>query len=59
MHGLDWDATAERYRALIPHVGRRDDLNTLMVELIAELHVGHNRVGGGDVEHGPNPGRRT
>ena len=56
MHGLDWDATAARYRALLHHVGRRDDLNALMVELIAELHVGHNRVGGGDVDHGPDPG---
>ena len=55
-HGLDWAPVAERYRALLPHVGRRDDLNTLMVELIAELQVGHNRVGGGDVDHGPDPG---
>ncbi|MEE4299980.1 MAG: PDZ domain-containing protein [Pseudomonadales bacterium] len=56
MHGLDWAATAARYRALLPHVGRREDLNALIVELIAELQVGHNRAGGGDVELGEDPG---
>ena len=49
MHGLDWKATGERYRNLLPYVGRRADLNRLMVEMIAELQVGHNRVFGGDV----------
>ncbi|MBV1907680.1 MAG: PDZ domain-containing protein, partial [Kangiellaceae bacterium] len=49
MHGLDWEAIGKRYKKLLPHVGRRADLNRLMVEMIAELQVGHNRVGGGDV----------
>ncbi|MEM1079975.1 MAG: PDZ domain-containing protein [Pseudomonadota bacterium] len=49
LHGLDWDAVYEQYRPLVDHVGRREDLNTLMVRMIAELHAGHNRVGGGDV----------
>ena len=49
MHGLDWKAIGDRYRTLLPDVGRRSDLNRLMVEMIAELQVGHNRVGGGDV----------
>ncbi|WP_262689723.1 S41 family peptidase [Kordiimonas aestuarii] len=49
MHGLDWDAVYKRYRTLVDHVGRREDLNTLMVEMIGELQVGHNRVRGGDV----------
>lgn len=53
MHGLDWDAVYERYRPLVDHVGRREDLNDLMVQMIAELQVGHNRVGGGDV-HEPD-----
>lgn len=56
MHGLDWDAVAARYRALLPHVGRREELNTLIVEMIAELQVGHNRAGGGDIEEGEDPG---
>jgi tricorn protease len=49
MHGLDWDAIGKRYRTLLPYVGRREDLNRLMVEMIAELQVGHNRIGGGDL----------
>jgi tricorn protease len=49
MHGLDWQAVYQQYRPLVEHVGRREDLNTLMVEMIAELQVGHNRTGGGDV----------
>lgn len=54
LHGLDWNAVWERYAPLLPHVGRREDLNDLMVQMIAELQVGHNRVGGGDV-HEPAP----
>ncbi len=48
MHGLDWDAVYDRFRPLVDHVGRREDLNTLMVEMVAEMQVGHNRLGGGD-----------
>jgi len=58
LHGLDWDAVYARYRPLLAHVGRREDLNQLLVEMIAELQVGHNRVGGGDVykSNGPKVG---
>ncbi len=49
LHGLDWDSVYEKYRPLVDHVGRREDLNTLLVRMIAELHAGHNRTGGGDV----------
>jgi len=49
MHGLDWQAIYDQYRPLVNHVGRREDLTTLMVEMIAEMQVGHNRTGGGDV----------
>ena len=57
-HGLDWDAVYDQYSPLVEHVGRREDLNNLMVEMIAELQAGHNRVGGGDVyrESGPSGG---
>jgi tricorn protease len=57
-HGLDWDAVYDQYSPLVDHVGRRADLNDLMVEMIAELQAGHNRVGGGDVysESGPSGG---
>lgn len=49
LHGIDWDAIRARYRPLLKHVQRREDLNDLLVEMIGELQVGHNRVGGGDV----------
>lgn len=49
MHGLDWNAVRARYAPLVKHVQRREDLNELMREMIAELQVGHNNVGGGDL----------
>ena len=49
LHGLDWDAVYRKYRPLVDHAGRREDLNAVIVEMIAELHAGHNRAGGGDV----------
>ncbi|MEO0549781.1 MAG: PDZ domain-containing protein [Pseudomonadota bacterium] len=52
LHGLDWIAIYERYRPLVDHAGRREDLNRILAEMIAELEVGHNRVGGGDVYNG-------
>jgi tricorn protease len=50
MHGLDWNAIRSRYEPLLDFVQRREDLNDLLVEMIGELQVGHNRLGGGDVE---------
>jgi len=52
MHGLDWEAVYRQYQPLVQHTGRREDLNDLIVEMIAELQVGHNRAGGGDVYKG-------
>ena len=49
MHGLDWQAVYNRYLPQLAHVQRREDLNDLLVQMIAELQVGHNRTGGGDV----------
>jgi len=51
MHGLDWDAVYKKYQPLVAHVGTRADLNSLLVDLISELQVGHNRTGGGDQYH--------
>ena len=58
IHGLDWDAVYDRYKPLLAHVGRREDLNALMAEMIAEMQAGHNRLGGGDVvrEQAPDVG---
>ncbi|MDJ0655078.1 MAG: PDZ domain-containing protein [Xanthomonadales bacterium] len=57
MHGLDWQAVYDRFRPLVDHVGRREDLNTVLVEMIAEMQAGHNNVGGGDVHR--EEGTRT
>ncbi len=58
MHGVDWTAVRAKYAPLVPYVGRREDLNTLIVQMIAELGVGHNRAGGGDLyaNHSAHPG---
>ncbi len=48
MHGVDWPAMRAKYAALLPYVQHRNDLTYLIGELIAELHIGHTYVGGGD-----------
>jgi tricorn protease len=50
MHGYDWKAIGERYRALLPHVAHRADLNYVLGEMVAELNVGHTYIQGGDYE---------
>ncbi len=50
MHGYDWEAIGERYRALVPFVAHRSDLNYVIGEMIAELNVGHAYIEGGDFE---------
>jgi tricorn protease len=49
LHGLDWAAVRRRYEALLPWLARREDLNELLIEMIGELQVGHNRLRGGDI----------
>lgn len=56
MHGLNWKAVRARYEPLLKFVQRREDLNELLVEMIGELQVSHNRVGGGDVDTEPSTG---
>jgi len=52
MHGLAWAAIRARYEPLLQFVQRREDLNELLVEMIGEMQVGHNRIGGGDLYAG-------
>jgi tricorn protease len=51
MHGLDWRAVRSRYEPLLEFVQRREDLNELLIEMIGEMQVGHNRIFGGDLEN--------
>ena len=55
MHGYDWKAIGARYRALLPHVAHRSDLNYVLGEMVAELNVGHAYIQGGDYEVPPRP----
>ncbi len=55
MHGYDWKALGDRYRALLPYVAHRSDLNYVLGEMVAELNVGHAYIEGGDWEMPPRP----
>jgi tricorn protease len=48
MGGVDWKAMRDRYAALLPRLGTRDDLRDLIGELIGELATSHTYVFGGD-----------
>ncbi|MEM7702655.1 MAG: PDZ domain-containing protein [Pseudomonadota bacterium] len=48
LHGLDWAGVRAKFEPLLAHVGRREDLNELLVEMTGEMGVGHNYVAGGD-----------
>jgi len=49
LHGLDWAGVRAKFEPFLPYLGRREDLNELLVEMTGEMGVGHNYVGGGDV----------
>ena len=57
MHGLDWNAVYARYKPLLRFAQRREDLTDLLIEMIGELQVGHNRLSGGDLPG--EPGTKT
>ena len=50
LHAVDWEATGDKYRKLVPYCGNRSDLNYLIGEMISELNAGHTYVWGGDVQ---------
>ncbi|HTX17181.1 MAG TPA: S41 family peptidase [Bacteroidota bacterium] len=53
MHGRDWKAMGDRYRAYIPFLSSREDLNWVMSQMVGELCVSHTYISGGD--NGPAP----
>ncbi len=53
MHGVDWAATGEKYRKLLPYIVHRFDLTYLLGEMIGELSCSHTYVGGGDAPKVP------
>ncbi|GAB5518478.1 MAG: S41 family peptidase [Rhodothermales bacterium] len=49
MHGVDWEAMRDKYGALLPRVGARQELGDLQAMLVSELSLLHSSAGGGDV----------
>ncbi len=47
-HGKDWKALGDKFKACIPDLRSRQDLNWLMSQMVGELCVSHTYVGGGD-----------
>jgi tricorn protease len=48
MNGVDWKAVHDKYAALLPAAGSREDVNYLIGEMLGELSNSHTYVGGGD-----------
>ncbi|MCK5104806.1 MAG: DPP IV N-terminal domain-containing protein, partial [Cyclobacteriaceae bacterium] len=48
MHGRDWKKMGDNYRAYIPQLTSRQDLNWVMSQMVGELCVSHTYVWGGD-----------
>jgi tricorn protease len=55
MHGRDWKAMGEKYRAYIPEIRSRQQLNWVLSELVGELCVSHTYITGGDMGPQANP----
>lgn len=55
MHGLDWEATREKYKVFLPDLSCRSDLYKVMEWMFSELSVGHHRFQGrGDQLNSPD-----
>jgi len=50
-HGHDWKAMGDKFRAMLPDIKSRQDLNWLLSQMVGELCVSHTYIGGGD--HSP------
>ena len=48
MFGLNWKAIGERYRAYIPYITSRSQLNWVLQQMVGELNVSHTYIYGGD-----------
>ncbi|UCC71473.1 MAG: PD40 domain-containing protein [Gemmatimonadota bacterium] len=52
MHGVDWDATLQKYLPLVDRVTTRDELSDLIGRVVGELSALHTSVRGGDLRRG-------
>jgi tricorn protease len=48
MHGRDWKAIGDRYRAYVSGINSREELNWIMSQMVGELCVSHTYISGGD-----------
>jgi len=55
MAGVNWSAMREKYRALLPRVATRNELNDVIGEMIGELGTSHTYVWGGDPHEAAAP----
>jgi tricorn protease len=40
-HGVDWDATLDYYAGFLPHLRKRENLRTLLNDMLGELNASH------------------
>ena len=59
MHGRDWKAIGDKFKAMIPDLTSRGDLNWLLSQMVGELCVSHTYVWGGDYGPGDRPQYKT
>jgi len=52
-HGADWPAIREKYRAFLPDLATRSDLDRVIQMMLSELSVGHSYLGPGDYPFKP------
>jgi tricorn protease len=56
MNGNDWQAIGAKFRAWLPELNSRQELNWLLSQMVGELSASHTYVGGGDLGPGrPQP----
>jgi len=54
-HGHDWKAMGDKFRAYIPFLSSRAELNWVLSQMVGEISVSHTYVGGGDYGPGATP----
>ncbi len=52
-HGADWPAMRAKYRAFLPHLSTRADLDRVIQMMLSELAVGHSYLSPGDYPFKP------
>ena len=48
-HGHDWKALGDKFKAYIPSLSSRAELNWLLSQMVGEISVSHTYIGGGDM----------